>query len=105
MRNDSILNTGINSASINKAARAKEARLLRQQEKEQKRAKLHPAAEVVAEEIRKEQEYVKTTLLSLINTATPEADVKSLIVSLNLYDLSMKSLKTRISNILRDRND
>lgn len=105
MRNDSILNTGMTSATLNKAERASDAREQRRKVKEQKRSQLLPSAEIVITELNKEQESTKLQLLKLINPATPANDVKELLVSLNLYDQSITNLKTRISNILRKASD
>lgn len=105
MRSDSILNTGMTSASLNKAERAQEARQQRKKLKEQKRSQLLPSAEIVVAELNKEQESVKLQLLKLVNPATPKEDVKELIVALNIYDQSISNLKTRLSNILRKVSD
>lgn len=105
MRSDSILNTGVTGASINKAQRAKEARDLRSKEKLEKRAQLLPAAEIVVNELNKELEATKYALLSIINPSTPEENVKALISALNLYDQSMKNLKSRLSNIMRVQDE
>jgi hypothetical protein len=109
MRSDSILNTGLTSASINKAQRAKEARKARQDAKLTKRAHLIPAAEIIVEELQKELSNTQIKLLSMIDAKTTDGEVKDIIVALNLYTDSIKRLKSRISNIMRvngeDSND
>jgi len=102
-RNDSVLNTGISSATINKASREREAREARKKQRDEKRTTLLPSVQIIVDELKKEQEDTKLALLKLIHPATPEADVKSLIVSLNLYDQSMTTVRTRISNIMRTK--
>ena len=105
MRRDSILNTGLTSNSINKAGREKHARELRKKAKDEKRSQLVPAIQIVIDELNKELESTQVQMLGLINGSTPTEDVKSIIVSLNLYSQSVKQLKTRISNIMRVRTD
>ena len=100
-RNDSSLITGMHSGSIAKASKAAEQREARKLAKAESRAHLTPVAELVQAEIKKIQDETKLTLLGLINPSTPKDDVKELIVALNLYDGSIKQLKTRLFNIMR----
>lgn len=104
MRSDSILSTGLTSASIGKASRAKEARDERMRLKDAKRTTLLPAAEVVITEIDKEIQVTQVALLEMINTQTTTEQAKDIIASLNLYTASMKKLKSRLSNIMRTRD-
>jgi Lhr-like helicase len=99
MRNDSILYTGQTSAS----RRAEKAEL-RKRDKAEKQAKLAPNAQVIVDLLDSERDQVITQLLSLINGSTPTEDVKSLIVSLNLYKQSMSNVKAKSLNILRRTN-
>lgn len=103
MRSDSVLNTGLSSASINKASKERAARAERQKLRDEKRTTLLPAVQILVDELLKEQEKTKLSLLKIIGPATPADDVKSLLVSLNLYDQSMTTLRTRISNIMRTK--
>lgn len=101
-RNDSILNTGLTGATVDKAERERflqEKRLKRQE----KKAKLTPAMDVVIEELNKEKQNTEKMLLSMVTTNTKEEDLKSLIVSLNLYNESMSRLKNRLKTIMRTR--
>lgn len=102
-RTDSILNTGMTSHTINKAERMKKARENRNQIKQAKRTKLMPAAEVVITELDKEKQNTEKMLLEQINVNTPDQSVKDIIVALNLYGESLNKLKSRLSNIMREK--
>lgn len=101
-RSDSSLITGLSSASINKAERAKELREERARLKESKRTRIAPAIEPVIEELEKEKDRVILELLSMVTPTTPKDGAKELLVSLNLYKTSMERLKSRLSNIMRE---
>lgn len=101
MRSDSILNTGLTSISVTKVSEERKRREERAKAKEDKRAVMAPSIEPVLEELRKEKEKTVQSLLSVISPTTPHEDVKSLVVSLNLYADSMDKLKSRLSNIMR----
>lgn len=95
-RNDGILYAG----STNRVNRLAEIEAKRE-EKLSKRNQLVPDSHVVLEELEKEKDQTIKTLLSLINPTTPTDQVKELIVSLNLYEQSMKNLTAKFKNILR----
>lgn len=97
-RNDGILYSGM--AAKSRAELAHE-RTLRQREKLEKKSSLLPMADIVIQELEKEKTNTKLELLRLIGPSTSDTDVKSLIVSLNLYDQSMSGLAGRLKNILR----
>lgn len=99
MRNDSILYTGQTSAS----RRAEKAEL-KKREKAEQLTKITPSEQVVFEFLDKERDETIKTLLGMVNLSTPEADVKSLLVSLNLYRQSIASVKNRLSSVLRRSN-
>lgn len=104
-RNDSILNTGVTSHSINKAKRTKEERERKKKEKQDKQTKLAPAAELINLEISREIEDTQLRLLKTITPDTPDEKAKDIIASLNLYAQSMKNLKHRLTNIMRVKED
>lgn len=95
-RNDAILYTGQTSA-IRRRERIEAQRAMLAKTK----AKIEPKAIDFLDLIEQEQEATLKTLLSMVNSSTPEADVKSMIVSLNLYKQSLSSLKSKVNNILR----
>lgn len=95
-RNDGILYTGQTSAS-RRAYKIEQAK----QAKAKQQSLIAPNEKVIMEFIDKELENTTRQLLELVNPATPEADVKSLIVSLNLYKQSMLAVKQRVFNVLR----
>ncbi len=103
MRTDSILNTGMSSATLNKAERVKKAREARAEQKKQVRNVILPAIEPVLEELDKERNKTIIDLMETIDASTSDVDVKSIILSLNLYKESLENLKSRLSNIMRVR--
>ena len=102
-RTDSSLITGMSGASVNKSGRANEAREARRLAKEEKKAHLTPVAQLIIDVLNKEQETVKLSILKTINPTTSEDQVKATITALNLYDSSIKNLKTQLNNIMRSR--
>jgi len=105
MRNDSILNTGMSSVSVDKSRRAKQAKEERQRAKKEKRTKLMPAAEVVIAELDKEKQNTEKMLLAQINVKTSDQSVKDIIVALNMYGNSISKLRSRLSNIMRTADE
>jgi hypothetical protein len=99
-RNDSILYTGQSSAT-----RRAEKIAERQREKAEKRVVLLPTEKLIIEFLDKERDDTITQLLGLVNPSTPEADVKSAIVSLTLYRQSIANTKNRLLSILRHANN
>lgn len=95
-RNDGILYSGQTSAS-----RKAEKELKKQIEKAENRRKLAPSADVVLDMLEKERTSLQKKLLSYITTETPEEYLKAVVMSLKLYDEYLASLETRLSNILR----
>ncbi len=100
-RSDSVLNTGMSSATLNKSERVKKAREARADQKKQVRNTILPAIEPVIDELVKERNKTILDLMETINASTSQEDVKSIILALNLYKDSMESLKSRLTNIMR----
>jgi hypothetical protein len=95
-RDDSVLYTGATSAS-----RRSEKVALRRREKAEKQAVILPNEKIIMGFLDEELKNTKLLLLGSINPSTPEADVKSLISSLNLLDQNIQAVKNRCKNILR----
>lgn len=90
---------------MGKASRAKEARDERIRLKDAKRTSLTPAAEVIVIELDKELLVTQTALLEMITTETTTEQTRDIIASLNLYTASIKKLKSRLSNIMRTKDE
>jgi hypothetical protein len=101
MRSDSILVTGMDSHSINKAERVLEAKNARKEKKERVRTVIAPTIEPVLEEIDKERQKTILGLIEVVETGTSQEDIKATILALNLYKESLDSLKSRLQNIMR----
>ena len=95
-KDSSFLYTGQTSAS-----RRAEKELQKAVEKEEKRRKLAPSADVVLELIEKEQTKISKRLLDYITTDKTEEDYKSILESLKLYYEYLASLKVQLSVILK----
>lgn len=101
-RNDSILNTGMSSATVTKLERNRLAREQRRQDKSKKKSMLLPAAEVVIHELEKEQNATILALLEAIDIIPADDEqFRAKITALKLYKESIARLKSRLSNILR----
>lgn len=103
-RDDSILATGTTSAILTSP---KQQQVLEKQEAaRQKRLdathKLKPAAEPILNAIDAEYEAVTKRLLSMVAPGTPAEDVKSLLISLNLYKDSLSTLKSKLKVVLKE---
>lgn len=99
MRNDGLLYTGVTSRTARKLS--EEKKVLKRIDKEQK-LKLQTGADIVLDAIKKEKEQTVAKMLQAIDTNTPEDQVKTIIVSLNLYKDSLNSLSAKIKNIMRE---
>jgi|AntRauTorckE6833_2_1112554.scaffolds.fasta_scaffold03173_5 hypothetical protein len=99
MRNDSALYTGMNSSTAQKLERVELKDKARKDEKTQTRAKILPAVEVFNEEIDKETKRVILAQLDLIDK---DGDINAEAKALKLYKASMATLKSRVSNIMRE---
>lgn len=96
MANDGFLYSGQTSVSKRLDKLERQALI-----KNKKKNALLPSEEVILELIENEQKETKHRLLKLVNPTTKDEELKSLIIALNLYDDSLKSLKLRVRNILR----
>lgn len=103
-RSDNVLYTGQTSASFasGKDQELKEKREQSRQERLELRNQLKPIAEPVLEALDVERDQTITRLLSMVGPGTPNADVKNLLISLNLYRDSMTKLKAKLQIILKD---
>lgn len=98
MRNDSFLNTGMTSASTKPPTPRENQKI----EKEQARAKLKPAADVVLEEIDKERAKV-VDIRSFIDVQKDAESIKHELMARKLYLGYLNSLEAKIKNILAER--
>jgi hypothetical protein len=97
-RNDGLLYSG-GSTSADRRRHAQRERL---QEKEQKRSYLLPAADIVFAEIDKELAKIASQVLGYVTADTVDENLKATLLSLRMYDKSLKDLRTRIGNLLRE---
>lgn len=104
MRSDSVLLTGMNSATVNKVEKNKEKERLRKEAKLKTKQKIHPSIEPVLEELDKE---IKSTILSQLELVDGKVDddFKSNALALKLYKESCIKLRNRLSNIMRVEAD
>lgn len=97
MRDDSILYTGVTSASLKIADAKKE----RREVKDSQKAQLTPSAELILSEIKKERNLIASEIVNIIHIDMTEEAVKSSVLGLRLADARMLSLQNRLLNILR----
>jgi predicted secreted protein len=103
-RSDSVLTTGLSSATVNKAERMRKLREARSIDKQEKRAVLTPVAELILSELKKEKDNTTLQILDVIDSPT-EDDYRSTIKALQLYRESLDHLRNRLSNIMRFKDD
>lgn len=103
-RNDSILHTGMTSASMTprRSEEVSEKRKQAAQERDERSKELKPVAKPILDALTAERDQTTLRLLSLVAPGTPDEDVKNLLISLNLYKDSMAKLETRLKIILKD---
>lgn len=99
MRSDTILYTGMNSGTAQKLERVKLKERDRKEVKSQSRAKLLPVVDVFNKEIDNE---IKKVIIQQLDLVDKDSDITSEAKALKLYKESMKGLKARISNIMRE---
>jgi hypothetical protein len=97
-RNDGLLYSG-GSTSADRRRNAQRERL---QEKEQKRSYLLPAADIVFAEIDKELVKIASQVLGYVTADTAAENLKATLLSLRMYDKSLRDLRVRIGNLLRE---
>ena len=98
MRDDSILYTGVTSAT-NKPT----ARQIQVEEKEQAQPKLKPAAAVVLELLDKERQNVLDLRSLVIDRTTPEQEVNTELLARKLYLDYLNSLENKVKSIMAVR--
>lgn len=96
-RDDSLLYTGVTSASMKVQQRRKE----QLEDKEAKQAFLSPTAELLMAEIKKDRDAIGAELGNLIHLEMTAEDVKATVLGLRLADQRLVSLQHRLVNILR----
>jgi hypothetical protein len=101
MRSDDILYTGMTSRTptLKKISDDKKEK---QRLKQEKQVKLQKGVDIILELLDKEREKTVLKMLEAISTETPQEDIKSVIVSLNLYKETVNNLQSRIKSIMRD---
>jgi hypothetical protein len=103
-RNDSILATGASSANF-ATPKEREVKAKQQQRHDQRKEvtnELKPSAQLILEAVDQEQDKTIQRLLSLVAPGTPEKDVKSLLISLNLYKESLARIRNRLQIVLQE---
>lgn len=99
-RNDLILYSGKTSASSSRAEREHE-RALKKRRLLEKQSAIAPTADLISEEVNKIREELQLSYLKLVGPATEEADVKALLVSLNLNNEFINKFEIRIKKVMR----
>jgi len=100
MRDDSLLYSGLTSAS---AQKVKERREAKTDEKTRKRSELLPANEVVFKEIAKEKAMLGQTLLDIVDESTPDEQVTEKLIAVRIYAKWLGEFETRLKNVLRTK--
>lgn len=101
-RSDAMLNTGLTS---NQAAVQRARRDARTSEKEIKRNRLLPVAEIINDELDRILVEVAKDGISAIHADMNKEDVKSIILGTRLAEKHILNMRTRLNNILRVRGD
>lgn len=96
-RDDSVLFTGVNSASYQARAAERKDKV---QKRVEERRQLAPAEERILSLIDKEQQETESIKSLLLNV--PEEDVKAQLLAKKLHTEFLVSFKTSVSNILRE---
>jgi hypothetical protein len=106
-RDDSLLYSGIGgstrtSVSAENRAKAKEQKL---QEKQDKRIKLAPAAEIVVAEIQKEIDALRTIDYLNIEDMLNDEHFKAEMMSRKKTIEKLNGVQSRLKNLLRERKE
>lgn len=96
-RTDSLLHTGMSSASFAKEKVKKE---VRKEQAEATQAVLKPAGELIEKEIQKIRNEISSELSNLIHVDMSKTDVKSVVLGLRLADSKFNSLSMRMRKLL-----
>lgn len=98
MRNDSLLYTGITSATARKTqAKAEEQGAL----KKDKQSRIAPAAQEVMDMIDAEQKNIAQEILKLVRADTTSIEADSFLKAYKLYDTKLNSFRIKLKNTLR----
>lgn len=98
-RDDSLLSTGLSSASSRKLA---EKMRREQQLKQSQRAKLTPAGDLVVAWIDREYAEITDRIANLpIDMATSEESVKCALLAYQMHRVYLENLKSKAKNLLR----
>lgn len=97
-RDDSVLYSGLTSASSNRVA---ESRKLHTKVKDSKRNELQPDAHLVFADIAKERDQIPEKVWELIGAESTEENTKSVLLALRYYERYLVALKNRLSNTLK----
>lgn len=98
MRDDSLLNTGMTSASARKVQEVKQKA---SEKKIEERNNVVPNADVVLEIIAKEKASIPNKVWALTNSETSEESVRAILAGLRLYDEHLDNLSNQLQNVLR----
>lgn len=98
-RDDSVLYTGVTSAS-SRAVAAKRAES--QQEKQEKRGKLLPVAELINKTIQKELDMVCDVKGFVLGTEVPEENIKADLLARKMNYEFIVRFHSTINNLLRE---
>lgn len=101
-RDDSVLYTGLTSASYKRLQEKKEEK---KQEKSEKRGQVLNVAEPVFAEITKEKELMGELLLALVNPDTPDEGVAQHLEAVRLHRAWLLAFEIRMKNVLRQPKD
>lgn len=101
MRDDSVLYTGANSASLS-VEKEQPVRREAHQEKQEKRAKLLPAAQLVMDAIDKEKVRVRDIRELDVENMFADEHFKAELMARKKYITYLENLKNHMENVLRE---
>ena len=99
-RDDSLLYTGLTSAS---SRRLQDKKKQDKEAKQAKRNELVPKADIVLKELEKERLTIAKELGNLIHLEMNEQNIKATVLGLRMADQRLVSVITRLNNILRKK--
>ena len=102
MRNDSVLYTGMTSASTRKVADHKKQL---KEKKNEERIALLPAGDVVLDLLDKEIASLPSRVYELINFEDSETHIKSKLMALRMYESELSALKRRVVSTLKIKQE
>lgn len=103
-RDDSVLYTAQTSSSMasKRATKVQQRQELASQARDSQKSELKPVAAPILAAVDKELNHTITTILSMVGPGTPDKDVKTTLIALNLYKDSLTKLKGNLNVILKD---